>query len=189
MRPRTRLILLTTLACASVAAIVWVWIAKHEVLWPALVGTVPLLKKFLTWKALVVGLKKLPWFLVAGLKKYVLKIVGSLTTLHVGMRFPWVNRQIVTVKQHATKLLERVRTHWQTCSLFEKILIVLFSTALAILALVLIFLSKSLQLLTLRKGSESTAEQLIKRSVPRVVDKKIKTFTNREGPQNEESDG
>ncbi|MEM6985568.1 MAG: hypothetical protein AAF499_03420 [Pseudomonadota bacterium] len=184
MQPRHRLFALILLAVLSTGAIAWVWLAYREVLWPALLGTLPLLKKLFTWKMLIATLKKVPWFFAAGLKKYVIKIVGSLTTVHIGLRFPWVRDKLDAIKLHATVLLRRVQNHWQSCSLLEKALIVFFSTALAILALALIILSKSLQLLTLRKGSETTAEQLIKRGVPRAVDKKIQTLTKK--PQDEQ---
>ncbi|MEM7377837.1 MAG: hypothetical protein AAF460_10065 [Pseudomonadota bacterium] len=177
MQPRFRLAALITLAVLSIAAMAWVWATQHEVLWPAIVGTLPLLKKLLTWKTLLALAKKVPWFFAAGLKKYVLKVVGSLTTVHIGLRFPWVRAQVDAIKAHATVLLTRVRDHWQTCSLLEKCLIVVFSTMLALLAIALILLSKSVQLLTLRKGSETTAEQLIKRGVPKAVDSKLKKLT------------
>jgi|GEM_PF-6726853 len=60
--------------------------------------------------------------------------------------------------------------------MIEKTLLVAFSMALAILIVVLIVLSKSLQVLTLRKGGETTAEQIIKRSVPASVNRKIETL-------------
>lgn len=177
MQAKYRLTALITLSLLSAAAVTWVWLSHHQVLWPALIGMAPLAKKLVSWKALVSLLNQVPWMLAAGLKKYVVKIAGSLAAVHVGLRFPWVADQLAAIKGIGAAMLQRVQRHWQTCSVYEKVLIVFFSTALAILALALMILSKSLQILTLRKSSEATAEQLIKRSVSKAVDKKMKRLT------------
>ncbi len=161
---------------ASVALTAWVWFEQHDLIWPALLGVVPLLKKVFAWKTLGVLLKKAPWFLVSGFKKYLIKIIGSITTVHLGLRFPWVRHRIDSLKLQATDVVRRLQVQWKDMGLIEKTLLVAFSMALALLIVVLIVLSKSLQVLTLRKGGETTAEQIIKRSVPDSVNRKIKTL-------------
>lgn len=178
MTPSQRLTLLVLLAIASVAVTAWVWIEKHDLIWPALLGTVPLLKKLFAWKTLGMLLKKLPWFLFGGIKKYLIKIIGSITTVHVGLRFPWVRRQIDSLKARSSVLVQRLQVQWKDMGFVEKSLLIAFSVALAALVIVLIVLSKSLQVLTLRKGGETTAEQLVKRSVPQSVNRKIETLSS-----------
>lgn len=142
-------------------------------LWLGLVGLWPALKSTLSAKALWALLKKLPWLALAGVKKYALKLIAATMSVQLSTRIGWVQRLIEGARARIGRLTELLTAKWHTLNLLERALLLLLTSQVLLLLLAVLLLSKSLQLLALKSGSESTAEQLVKRSIPKSISERL----------------
>jgi|GEM_PF-6044737 len=160
-RSTKRLLILTLTVVLSVTALAVAGWHYGQSAWLGLLGLWPMLKSSLTAKSLWALLKKTPWLLLIGVKKYAMKLVAMVIGTRVSARNPWVRDKIAygqALVQEKTALLT---ARWSSLNFIERALLIVISVHLVLAVLLIMLLSKSLQIFALKSGSEKTAEQLV----------------------------
>ena len=136
----------------------------------ALFGLLAFSKKFFTVSGLTLLLKKLPFMLLIGSKKLIVKSLGSLLLFSVRTRFRIVRKLIIKLKLIIRRLLRRIRFHWLDMTPWEKMVVYISSIPLLIVALLVFllfaFVPKTIRNLALKKAQETTAATVINKGVP-----------------------
>ncbi len=110
--------------------------------WDALVvGLLAVLlwvKKFLTLKGLLVLLKKLPFLLLLGVKRIVIRITSHFLLYTAHLRFRRLQRMLRYLRVRAWLVKRRLKYHWQELSGLEQMLATVAALPLVVILLVLI---------------------------------------------------
>jgi len=158
------LALLSMLAAAAAGYYFW------DVLVVAVLVALAWAKKLATLNGLLLLLKKAPLFLLGGIKKIALKVLGGLLVLSARARIRPVRKLLVLLKLRVRRMLRRLRFHWATLSPLEKAatLVALVPLTLLVLGalLYLLLIPRPLKLLAARKLRESTCATMIDKVVP-----------------------
>lgn len=94
-------------------------------------------KKFLTLKALLVLLKKLPFLLLLGLKRLVIKVTSHFLLFTAHLRFRRLQRILRYLRVRAWLVKRRLKYHWQELSGVEQVLATVAALPLVVVLSVL----------------------------------------------------
>ncbi len=134
-------------------------------------------KKLFTLVGLLGLLKKLPFILLGGGKKLLVKTLGGLMLYSARSRFRVVRKLIVLLKLGARFLLRRMRYHWNDMAPWERWLVGIGAVPLILgaLAMLLLFavIPRSLRHLLTKKVGESAGAKVIDKAVPKKPREKL----------------
>lgn len=124
-------------------------------------------------------LAKLPFILLAGSKKLIVKIVGSLLLYSARTRFRTVRHFLVALKLMLRKLIRTMKYHWQDMHWWERLLVminaVLLAPAVAITLVTFALAPRTIRALLVVKLQESAGATMIHRAIPETVKEKAET--------------
>ena len=95
-------------------------------------------KKLLTLKGLLILLKKLPFLLLLGLKRLIIKITSHFLFFTAHLRFRRLQRLLRYLRARAWLVKRRLNTHWQELSGMEQLLATVAALPLVVILSVLI---------------------------------------------------
>jgi hypothetical protein len=95
-------------------------------------------KKLLTLKGLLVLLKKLPFLLLLGVKRLIIKITSHFLLFTAHLRFSRLQRVLRYLRARAWLVKRRLKYHWQELSGLEQVLATVAALPLVVLLSVLI---------------------------------------------------
>ncbi|WP_041067938.1 hypothetical protein [Thiolapillus brandeum] len=94
-------------------------------------------KKLLTLKALLVLLKKLPFLLLLGLKRLIIKVTSHFLLFTAHLRFRRLQRMLRYLRVRAWLVKRRLKYHWQELSGAEQVLATVAALPLVVILSVL----------------------------------------------------
>ncbi len=178
MRKRQRILLFTAVASVVVATLAGFYFWDAFLL--SLVAALLWVKKIFTLGSLLVLLKKLPFLLLAGGKKLLIKTLGGLMLFSARSRFRIVRKLIVNLKLAARFVLRRVRYHWRDMANWERVLVGVGAVPLIFSAVVILLVfaavPKSMRNLLAKKVKESAAASVIGKAVPKKPRKQVEAL-------------
>ncbi len=96
------------------------------------------MKKLLTLNGLLVLLKKLPFLLLLGVKRIVIKITSHFLLYTAHLRFRRLQRLLRCLRVRAWQVKRRLKYHWQELSGLEQVLATVAALPLVVILLVLL---------------------------------------------------
>ncbi len=127
-------------------------------------------KKLFTLSGIWLLVKKLPFMLIIGGKKLIIKALGSLLLFSVRTRFPLIRTIILRLKLWTRRILQRSRYHWSDMEPWEKVIVYVsfipLTCAAVLILLLFAFVPRYIRNLLMRKVQESTAASVIDRGFP-----------------------
>jgi len=134
--------LLVMAATASVVIATAAGLYYWDVLVVGLLAALLWVKKLFTLKGLLVLLKKLPFLLLLGVKRIVIKITSHFLLYTAHLRFRRLQRMLRYLRVRAWLVKRRLKYHWQELSGLEQVLATVAALPLVVilLALIVVFL-------------------------------------------------
>ncbi len=178
MRRRQRVLVFAAVISVVIASVasVYYW----DALLLSVVAALLWVKKAFTLGSLLVMLKKLPFLLLAGGKKLLIKTLGGLMLFSARTRFRPVRKLIVNLKLAARFVLRRVRYHWRDMADWERLLVGIGAVPLVFSALIVLLvfaaIPRSVRNLLAKKVQESTAASVIGKVVPKKPRAKVEAL-------------
>ncbi len=130
--------LLIMAATASVVIATAAGLYYWDALVVGLLAALLWVKNFLTLKGLLVLLKKLPFLLLLGVKRIVIKITSHFLLYTAHLRFRRLQRLLRYLRVRAWLVKRRLKYHWQELSGLEQVLATVAALPLVVILLVLL---------------------------------------------------
>ena len=130
--------LLIMAATASVVIATAAGLYYWDALVVGLLAALLWVKKIFTLKGLLILLKKLPFLLLLGVKRIVIKITSHFLLYTAHLRFRRLQRMLRYLRVRAWLVKRRLKYHWQELSGLEQVLATVAALPLVVILLVLI---------------------------------------------------